>query len=246
MSAAELGLALAVFLASAVECVEALTIVLAVGSARGWSSALGGAGAGLLALAVLVLAAGAGLRELPLDPLRVLVGLLLVLVGLQWLRKAVLRQAGRRALRDERAVFDREISAARLAGAGRGFDGYAFAVAGKGVLLEGLEVVLIVVTLGADRHRTGLAAASALLAAACVVLAGLAVRAPLARVPENTMKLAVGIMLSAYGLFWVGEGAGLGWPGGEAMLLALVALVLLAALLAVASLRRTAERGRQP
>jgi uncharacterized membrane protein len=239
MNGAELGLAVSVFLACAVECVEALTIVLAVGSTRSWSSALGGVGAALVALAAIVAALGAGLGALPVDPLRVTIGALLLLFGLQWLRKAVLRQAGRKAMRDEDVAFHSELQAARSAPRGAGsWDAYAFAIAAKGVLLEGLEVALIVVTFGADHHRTGLAAAAAGAAALVVLLAGLASRRPLARVPENTMKYAVGVMLSAYGVFWLAEGAGLSWPGGDAMLLALIAAVLACSLLAVALLRR--------
>ena len=239
MSGAEAGLAVSVFLACAVECVEALTIVLAVGSTRSWPSALSGVFAALLALAAIVAVLGVGLGELPVGPLRVTVGALLLAFGLQWLRKAVLRQAGRKAMRNEDTAFAGELEAARAAGVHRGaWDAYAFAVSLKGVLLEGLEVALIVVTFGAAHHRTGLAAAAAGVAALSVVAAGLAVRHPLARVPENTLKYAVGVMLSAYGVFWLAEGAGLSWPGGDAMLLPLVAVVLGSSLLAVALLRR--------
>ncbi len=241
MSGAELGLAVSVFLACAVECVEALTIVLAVGSTRSWRSAFGGVAVALIVLAALVAALGAGLGRLPIDPLRVTAGALLILFGGQWLRKAVLRSARRKALRDEGAAYERELEAARAAGAaGADWDAYAFAVSLKGVLLEGLEVALIVVTFGAEHHRTGLAAAAAGLAAVVVVLAGLVVRRPLERVPENTMKYAVGVLLTAYGIFWLAEGAGLSWPGGEAMLPALIAAVLLCSLAAVALLRRPA------
>ncbi len=239
MSGAELGLAASVFLACAVECVEALTIVLAVGSARSWRSALAGVGAAAVALAIVVAVIGAGLDQLAIDPLRVLVGALLILFGLQWLRKAVLRQAGRKAMRDEDASYAHELEAARSTAKGSGaWDAYAFAIAAKGVLLEGLEVALIVVTFGATHHHTGLAAVAAGLAALVVVLAGLAVRRPLARVPENTMKYAVGVMLCSYGVFWLAEGSGLSWPGGEAMLPVLIAAVLACSLAAVALLRR--------
>jgi uncharacterized membrane protein len=239
MSGPELGLAVSVFLACAVECVEALTIVLAVGTTRGWSSALAGVGAALLALAILVAALGAGLGRLPVDALRATIGALLLLFGLQWLRKAVLRQAGRKAMRDEDAAYSHELEAARAAAGHSGsWDVYAFSIAGKGVLLEGFEVALIVVTFGADHHRTGLAAAAAGVAAVAVLIAGLAVRRPLARVPENAMKFAVGVLLSAFGVFWLGEGAGVAWPGEDAILLALVPGVLLASLAAVALLRR--------
>lgn len=241
MSGTELGLAVSVFLACAVECVEALTIVLAVGATRSWSSALAGVGAALLALAVIVAALGAGLRALPVDALRLVIGSLLLVFGLQWLRKAVLRQAGRKAMRDEQAAYSAELAAATDAvRAGGAWDSYAFTIAAKGVLLEGLEVALIVVTFGADHHRTGLAAAAAGVAAVSVVLAGFAARKPLARVPENAMKYAVGVMLSSFGLFWAAEGAGLSWPGGDAILFALIAAVLACSLAAVALLRRPA------
>src|ERR1039458_8735933 len=202
MSATELGLALSVFLACAVEAVEALTIVLAMGVTRSWSSALYGVGAAVLALAVVVAALGPALTSLPIGVLRVVVGGLLLVFGLQWLRKAVLRAAGLKALHDEAATFAAETAAARAAGAtAAAFDGYAFAISFKGVLLEGLEVAFIVLTFGANQHRIPLAAAAAGLAVLLVMGAGVAARAPLARVPENTMKFAVGVMLSSFGMF---------------------------------------------
>jgi uncharacterized membrane protein len=248
MSGAELGLAASVFLASAVECVEALTIVLAVGSTRSWPSALSGAGSAFVLLAALIAALGAGLGQLPVEELRLVVGLLLLAFGAQWLRKAVLREAGRKAMRDESAAFARESEAALEAGATHGrWDPYSFTIAFKGVAIEGLEVALIVVTLGANHHDTGLAAAAAGLAAITVAGAGLLARHPLARVPENALKYAVGVMLCSFGIFWAAEGAGLSWPGGEAMLLAIVALVLAFSLAAVAALRRSAPaRGPAP
>ena len=244
MSGPELGLAISVFLACTVEAVEALTIVLAVGTTRGWRSSLYGAGSALLALAVIVAALGPALDALPIDVLRVGVGALLLVFGLQWLRKALLRAAGLRALHDESAAFAAETGAARAAGARRaqGIDPYAFAVSFKGVLLEGLEVALIVLTFGANAHRIGLAAAAAGAAVVVVLLAGIAVRAPLARVPENTMKLGVGVLLSSFGIFWGGEGAGASWPGGDVALLVIVPGLLLASLAMVAWLRRSPTR----
>jgi uncharacterized membrane protein len=231
MSGAEIGLAFSVFLACAVEAVEALTIVLAVGTTRSWSSAMGGVGAALLALAVAVLALGPALTALPIDVLRLIVGGLLLVFGLQWLRKAILRRAGLKAKHDELATYREEAEAARAAGGARPrFDGYSFTLAFKGVLLEGLEVVFIVLTFGANQHRVGLAAAAAAVAVLAVVAIGAAARAPLARVPENTMKFAVGVMLTSFGMFWGAEGAGAGWPGGDAALLAIVPGVLVAAL----------------
>ncbi len=246
MSGAELGLALSVFLACAVEAVEALTIVLAVGTTRSWSSALSGAGAATLALAVIVLALGPALTALPIDALRVLIGGLLLILGLQWLRKAMLRTAGLKAKHDELATFNEETEAARAAGrAAGGFDGYSFTVAFKGVLLEGLEVVFIVLTFGANQHNVGLAAAAAAAAVLVVIAAGFAVRAPLARVPENTMKFAVGVMLSSFGLFWVVEGLGAHWPSGDAALLAIVPCVLIASLGSVWALQRRARSAQR-
>jgi uncharacterized membrane protein len=241
MSGADVGTAVSVFLASAVECVEALTIVLAVGSTRSWRSALAGVGVALLALAVVVAAIGGGLSAVPIDELRVAVGLFLLGFGAKWLRKAVLREAGRKAMRDEDVAYARELDAARAAGLPQpGWDAYAFSIAAKGVLIEGLEVALIVVTIGAPGGRTGLAAAAAILAALLVTALGVAARHPLSRVPENTLKFAVGVALSAYGIFWTGEGAGLSWPGGDAFLIVLVAAVLACSLAAVRVLRRRA------
>jgi uncharacterized membrane protein len=234
MSGAEIGLALSVFLACAVEAVEALTIVLAVGTTRNWSSAMSGVGAATVALAVIVAALGPALTALPIDLLRVLVGGLLLIFGLQWLRKAILRASGLKAKHDEEQIFEDEREAARAAGAApAGFDGYAFTIAFKGVLLEGLEVAFIVLTFGANQHRIPLAAAAAGLAVLLVIAAGAAARAPLARVPENTMKFAVGVMLTSFGMFWGAEGAGASWPGGDASLLALIPGTLIVAALLV-------------
>lgn len=243
MSGAELALVVSVFLACAVEAVEALTIVLAVGSTRSWSASLYGCGAAALALAALVAASGSALTQLPIDALRVGVGGLLLIVGLQWLRKAILRAAGLKALHDENAAFEAAGAAARAAGARAlaGVDGYAFAVSFKGVLLEGLEVAVIVLTFGANQHRVGLAAAAAAAAVAVVVLAGLMVRAPLARVPENTLKFAVGVMLTSFGTFWGVEGAGAAWPGGDAAPLAIVPAVAAVSLAMTLRLRRRGD-----
>ncbi len=239
MSGAEIGLALSVFLACSVEAVEALTIVLAVGTTRSWSSALSGVGAALIALGAIVLALGPAIVSLPIGVLRVLVGGLLLIFGLQWLRKAILRSAGLKAKHDEVQIYTEETEAARNAGARpAGFDGYAFAISFKGVLLEGLEVAFIVLTFGANQHRVGLAAAAAALAVLTVIAAGVAARAPLARVPENTLKFAVGVMLTSFGMFWGAEGAGAHWPGGDAALLAIIPGVLLVAIVLVQSTRR--------
>ncbi|MDQ6835001.1 MAG: hypothetical protein M3016_02330 [Actinomycetota bacterium] len=239
MTGSELGLALSVFAACAVEAVEALTIVLAVGQTRSWRSALSGVGVALLALAAISAALGPALTALPIGVLRVVVGGLLLVFGLQWLRKAILRASGHKALHDEAAAYQAETAAARAAGAPRpGLDGYAFTIAFKGVLLEGLEVVFIVLTFGANQHRVGLAAVAATLAVLLVVGAGVAVHAPLSRVPENAMKLAVGVMLTSFGMFWGAEGAGARWPGSDLSLLVIIPLTLALALVLVAALRR--------
>jgi uncharacterized membrane protein len=243
MSGAELGLALSVFLACAVEAVEALTIVLAVGTTRSWSSALAGVGAAGLLLCTTVAALGPALTALPIDALRLVVGVLLLIFGLKWLRKAVLRAAGLKAFKDEREEFEAtRRAAASEQHTGARIDGYSFVLSFKGVLLEGFEVVFIVLTFGANDHRVGIAALAAAAAVALVVLAGVAVRAPLERVPENTMKFAVGVMLTSFGIFWGAEGAGASWPGSEAALLAIVPAVALCSVAAAMALRWAARR----
>jgi uncharacterized membrane protein len=233
-----------VFLACAVEAVEALTVVLAAGTGRHWPSALQGAGVALLTLAAVVGALGPAVAQIPLGGLRVVVGTLLLLFGLQWLRKAVLRASGWKEQRDEAAAFAKGLAAAEDAPAerrGQVRDWYAFTVAFKGVALEGLEVAFIVVTFGGSRHDVPLASVGA--AAAVVVVAGVgfAVRAPLARVPENTMKFVVGTLLTAFGIFWSAEGAQAHWPGSDAALLVLVPAVALLALGCTRVLRAAAR-----
>jgi uncharacterized membrane protein len=245
VSGQQLGLALSVFLACAVEAVEALTIVLAVGTTRTWRSTLTGVGVALLVLGALTAALGPALTALPLGVLRVVVGGLLLIFGLQWLRKAILRASGLKAQHDEDAIFGREAESARSAGAvGEGFDPYSFTLAFKGVLLEGLEVIFIVLTFGANQKDVGLAAAAAGAAVLLVVAVGLAVHSPLARVPENTLKFVVGVMLTSFGTFWGGEGAGAHWPGGDAALLVIVPCVLLFAVAVVVLLRRSPQAVR--
>jgi uncharacterized membrane protein len=221
-------LVLASFLASAVEMVEALTIVLAMGLARDWRSALTGAAAALMALAVLVAVLGPALTLIPLDDLRLVVGGLLLVFGLQWLRKAILRAAGVVALHDEEAIFRRETALAADAAerATGGLDWYAVTISFKGVLLEGTEVAFIVLTFGSTQGSIPLAAAGAAAALVLVVAAGMVARHPLARVPENTLKFAVGVMLTTFGTFWGAEGAGVSWPGGEWALLGVLAFVV--------------------
>jgi uncharacterized membrane protein len=248
VSGPEVGLALSVLAACAVEAVEALTIVLAVGATRSWRSALTGVGAALLVLAVITAALGPAVTALPLGVLRVVVGGLLLVFGLQWLRKAILRAGGFKALHDELATFEEERAAARgagvLGGLGGRLDAYSFTVAFKGVLLEGLEVVFIVLTFGANQHNVPLAAAAAAVAVLGVAAAGVVAHAPLSRVPENTLKFGVGVMLTSFGIFWGAEGAGSHWPGGDAALLAIVPATLGCALGMVAVLRLRAGARR--
>jgi uncharacterized membrane protein len=233
-------LVLSAFLASGVEMVEALTIVLAAGVARGWRSALAGLSAATLALAIVVAALGPALTHIPLQALRLAVGALLLVFGLQWLRKAILRASGYKALHDEDEIFKRELAEAH--GAARlergGLDWYGFTLAFKGVLLEGLEVVFIVLTFGSAQGSIPLAAAGAGGALVLVGGVGVAVRAPLARVPENAMKFAVGVMLTTFGIFWSAEGAGADWPGSDASLLGVLGFVVLSSFLLVRLLRR--------
>ena len=233
-------LVLSAFLASTVEMVEALTIVLAAGLARGWRSALAGLGAATLALAVAVAALGPALTVIPLSGLRLVVGGLLLVFGLQWLRKAILRASGFKALHDEDAIFARELAEAETAARVEraGVDWYGFTLSFKGVLLEGLEVVFIVLTFGSAQGSIPLAAAGAAGAVVLVAGVGIAVRAPLARVPENAMKFAVGVLLTTFGIFWSAEGAGAHWPGSDAALLGVLAFVVAASLLLVRVLQR--------
>lgn len=235
------ALFLAVFLACVVEAVEATTIVLAAGTARDWRSALQGVGAGLVVLAVIVGALGPAVSAIPLSSLRLVVGAILLIFGLQWLRKAILRASGYKALHDEDLIFQTQLAAARSAGPEhkRGVaDWFGFTLAFKGVVLEGLEVAFIALTFGSNQHDIPLAAIAAVAAVLVVVAAGVAVRAPLARVPENTMKFIVGVMLTAFGTFWGAEGAHAHWPGSDAALLVLTPGIALFAVALVAVLRR--------
>jgi uncharacterized membrane protein len=231
---------LAAFLASLVEFVEAMTIVLAVGAVRGWRGALGGTGLALLVLLAIVLAFGPALADIPQHVVQLGVGVLLLLFGIRWLRKAVLRSAGILPLHDEAAAYDREVAAQRgLGDIARGWDAVAVATSFKITMLEGIEVVFIVIAVGAA--GPGLlapAAIGALVALLLVVALGLALHRPVATIPENTLKFVVGVLLSAFGTFWVGEGMGVQWPGGDLSLLALNAGFLAAALFSVRLCRR--------
>jgi uncharacterized membrane protein len=243
------ALFIAVFLACAVEAVEALTIVLAAGFGRDWRSAFLGVGSALAILVVIVAGLGPALTAIPLEALRLVVGGLLLIFGLQWLRKAVLRASGLKAMHDEAAIYRAELAAVEAAPAhrrGMVSDWYSFTLSFKGVLLEGLEVAFIALTFGANQRNIPLAAIAALSAVVVVTVAGVALRAPLARVPENSMKFVVGIMLTSFGIFWGAEGAGATWPGADAALLVLVPAVALFALALVAVLRRAAARTLSP
>ncbi len=233
-SSATWGLLTATFTASFVECVEALTIVLAMGTTRSWRSALAGTGAALAALSLFTAVAGYALVSwLPRTALQLGIGTLLLIFGLQWLRKAILRSAGLKALHDESEEFEEQAASARAAGDEQryGLDWFSFVVSFKGVFLEGVEVVFIVITFGLNAHDVPLAAGAAACAAVAVVALGAVVHRPLTRVPENTLKYAVGVMLATFGTFWAVEGLGvfqaggasLEWPGGDWALPVLIA-----------------------
>jgi uncharacterized membrane protein len=244
-------LVLAVFGASTVEMVEALTIVVAAGVTRGWRSALEGAASAVAVLAIIVLAVGVPLiHYVPINALRVAVGALLLVLGLSWLRKSILRASGHKALHDEDAIF--AATTAELEGdpstplPPTRRNSVGFAVAFKGVFLEGMEVVLIVVSLGASQHRLGVAALAAGAAALMVLAIGAVVAKQLSQVPENTIKTAVGIMLTSFGLFWVGEGSGVRWPGSDLAIIVLIGVFLLVTAASVAWLRSVRPAIAQP
>jgi uncharacterized membrane protein len=235
---------LAAFLASLVEFVEALTVVLAVGAVRGWRGALGGTGLALLVLLAIVVALGPALTRIPLDLVQLAVGTLILLFGMRWLRKAILRSAGVIPLHDEEAAYVKETAFLRgLGGIAQGWDGVAVGAAFKITMIEGVEVVFIVVAMGAAGGGllvpAGLGAIAALL---LVVALGLALHRPVAMIPENTLKFVVGLLLCSFGTFWVGEGMGLIWPGGDLALAALNAGFLAVAIVLVRLCRARAFR----
>jgi uncharacterized membrane protein len=233
-------LVLAAFGASLVEMVEALTIVLAVGITKGWKTALTGTVVALAVLGVIVVLFGPLISKLPISALRVIIGSLLLIFGLQWLRKSILRASGLKALHDEAQIFEDEVAALGASRSTTGVDGQGFTVAFKGVLLEGLEVAFIVVTFGATQHRVGLAALGALAALVVVVAAGLIVHRPLARIPENLLKMGVGVMLTSFGIFWAGEGLGANWPASDGALLGIIGWVIVVTVASVEVLKRRA------
>jgi uncharacterized membrane protein len=231
----------ATFLASLVEAVEALTIVLAVATVRGWRPAGIGALAGLVLLVLIVMTLGPLLDHVPLHVLQLLIGILLLLFGMRWLRKAILRSAGIIPLHDEAAAFATETAELREQACRQEerLDWLAAIASFKAVLLEGLEVVFIVMAVGAGRALLVPASIGAIAACLLVAVAGLVIHRPLARVPENTLKFTVGVMLSAFGVFWTGEGLGVAWPGADLAIVAFAALFLIVALAAVAFVRRS-------
>jgi Ca2+/H+ antiporter, TMEM165/GDT1 family len=234
VAAADWGLLLSTFVAAFVECVEALTIVLAMAVTRGWRSALAGAATALCALAVFTTLAGAALvRFVSPSALQLVVGTLMLVFGLQWLRKAILRATGRKSLHDEEAEFAAQTRAGEAASSSTifGLDAFGYVVSLKAVMLEGIEVTFIVVTFGINAHNLPLAATGGGAAAIAVLVAGLLLHRPLTAVPENTLKYVVGLLLATFGTFWSLEGLGvltgarhsLVWPGGDWALLALLA-----------------------
>jgi uncharacterized membrane protein len=239
MTTSAVVLALAVFGASCVEMVEALTIVVASGTSRGWRSALEGAAVAVLVLAAIVGAVGVPLIHLvPINALRVVVGALLLVLGLNWLRKAILRSSGHIAIHDEDLIYAKTV--ASLSGEDtkvKRRDAVGFVVAFKGVFLEGTEVVLIVLSLGSSDHRMLLASLSAAVAIVLVTGVGIVFARQLSEVPENAMKMSVGIMLCSFGIFWTGEGAKINWPGSDVFILALIGIFLVVTYLGIALMR---------
>jgi uncharacterized membrane protein len=236
------------FLASSVEAVEALTVVLAVGVVRGWRSALLGTLAALCVLLALVAIFGRALGQIPVSVLQLVVGALLLLFGMRWLRKAMLRSAGVIELRDEAAIYQDEIDALSSDSSVKPrttWDPIAIVTAFKAVTLEGVEVIVIVIALGAVQGLLIPASLGALAACLLVVVAGLALHRPLARVPENLLKFVVGILMSAFGLFWFGEGIGLQWPYADAAILGLMAILAIASWLGVRVARRAKATGKR-
>ncbi len=247
------ALLLAVFFAAVVEFVEALTIVLAMGITRGWRSALAGTAAAVVALAAFTAAAGYAItRWLPESALQLTIGTLLLIFGLQWLRKGILRSSGLKAMHDEAEIFDKEAKAAAAARSESrfGLDWFGFVVSFKGVFLEGVEIVFIVITFGLNAHHMSAAIAAAAVAGLVVITAGALARRPLTEIPENTLKFGVGLLLSTFGTFWAGEGLGLfaksgqsfAWPGKDLALLVILAIwAVVSRMLIVAFRRRAAQ-----
>lgn len=234
---------LAAFLASLVEFIEALTVVLAVGAVRGWRGAIGGTALALVVLLAIIVSLGPALTRIPLGMVQLAVGALLLLFGMRWLRKAILRAAGVIAVHDEDAAYATQSAALRGAGGvGRDWDRIGVAAAFKITMLEGIEVVFIVIAIGAAGNDLLVPAGLGALAALIIVIGlGVLLHRPVAMIPENALKFVVGILLSAFGTFWVGEGMGMAWPAADWSILALVAGFLAVSLVAVPSCRRAAS-----
>jgi Ca2+/H+ antiporter, TMEM165/GDT1 family len=230
----------AAFFASTVEAVEAATVVLAAGVERGWRASLSGAAAGLLVLIAIVAMFGTAIAAIPIATLQVIVGALLLLFGIRWLRKAMLRSAGVIELRDEEALYARERDALGAPGNIRKsrWDAIGALASFKAVLLEGIEVIVIVIGIGAAGNTLVPASLGAAGACIAVAVAAALLNRPLSRIPENTLKFAVGIMVSAFGLFWYGEGIGVHWPYGDAAIVGLMAVLLASSSVAVSMARR--------
>lgn len=252
MSSATWALILAVFGAAIVEFVEALTIVLAMGMTRSWKAALVGTASAVVVLAGFTAAAGFAISSwLPKSALQLAIGGLLLIFGLQWLRKAILRSAGRKAMHDEAEIFEQETAAARSAASEQrlGLDWFAFVVSFKGVFLEGVEIVFIVITFGLNAHNMPVAILAAAASGVVVIGAGALAHRPLTQVPENTLKFGVGLLLATFGTFWAGEGLGvftkhgesLTWPGSDWALLVVLGVWIVTARLLVTTLRQRAE-----
>lgn len=250
MTAAAWGLFAAVFVACIVEMVEATTIVMAMGFTRGWRSAIYGTAAALLALAAFTVAAGYALASwLPEAALQLVIGTLLLIFGLQWLRKAVYRSAGRKAMHDEEQIYAEEVATAEAAGSRvSGFDLFGFMVSFKGVFLEGVEVVFIVLTFGLSAKNIPVAVTAAVAGVVVVLVVAVLVRRPLAMVPENTLKYGVGLLLTSFGSFWAIEGLGifrgghasLEFPGGDVAILVILLVTFLLTRVLIAVLRPAA------
>ena len=253
LSGSDIALVVSVFLACSVEAVEAVTIVLAAGHTRDWKSAFQGVTSALVALAVLVFVLGPSIEKLPKSTLRLAVGGLLLVFGMQWLRKAILRASGFKALHDEDKIFKEEVAAAQKVARVSHFvvtDWYAFTLAFKGVLLEGLEVVFIVVTFGVIQKGSNpqafkLAVWGAVLAVVLVAVAGFAVHKPLSKVPENTMKFIVGVLLTSFGIYWGSEGAGAIWPHSDLSLLGIIPTVILVCIALITVLKARKARAEK-
>lgn len=241
MTSHSIALFISIFLACSVEAVEAVTIVLAAGTARQWKSSLQGVFAALIILSALIVLLGPAVTSLPFWALRTVVGGLLLVFGLQWMRKAILRASGHKAIHDEDLIFETEVNAAKKAEKRSLFgvaDWYAFTLSFKGVLLEGLEVVFLVLTFGAIQGSIRLASLAAITSVILVAIFGVLVHKPLSRVPENTLKFIVGIMTTGFGIFWGAEGSGIEWPGNNAALLGIIPALLITSFILIQLLKK--------